>query len=121
MLRRVTQPPHIAGPLAANFLASELELYVLNIYLCTDKFNAMDTKLTIKLDDGVISRAKKYAHHRRTSLSRLIESYLDSVTKNEPDDIEITPLVKSLSGVIKLPADHDYKKDRTDYLIRKYS
>ncbi len=81
----------------------------------------MDTKLTIKLDNDVISRAKRYAQHRRTSLSKMIESFLDSVTKNEPDDIEITPLVKSLSGVIKVPEDFDYKRERTDYLIKKYS
>jgi len=81
----------------------------------------MDTKLTIKLDNDVITRAKKYAQHRRTSLSKMIESFLDSVTKNEPDDIEITPLVKSLSGVIKVPGDFDYKNERTDYLIKKYS
>jgi len=81
----------------------------------------MDTKLTIKLDNDVITRAKKYAQHRRTSLSKMIESFLDSVTKNEPDDIEITPLVKSLSGVIKVPEDFDYKNERTDYLIKKYS
>ena len=81
----------------------------------------MDTKLTIKLDNDVITRAKRYAQYRKTSLSRLIESYLDSITKNESDDIEITPLVKSLSGVIKLEVDHDYKKDRTDYLKKKYS
>jgi macrodomain Ter protein organizer (MatP/YcbG family) len=81
----------------------------------------MDTKLTIKLDKDVISRAKRYAQHRKTSLSKMIESFLDSVTKNEPDDIEITPLVKSLSGVIKVPEDFDYKRERTDYLIKKYS
>lgn len=81
----------------------------------------MDTKLTIKLNNSVIIRAKKYARHRRTSLSRLIESYLDSVTQDVDDVFEITPLVKSLSGVIKLPDDFDYKKERTDYLIRKYS
>ncbi len=81
----------------------------------------MDTKLTIKLDNEVIARAKRYAQHRKTSLSRLIESYLDFVTKSEPDDIEITPLVKSLSGVITLPEGFDYKKERTDFLIRKYS
>jgi hypothetical protein len=81
----------------------------------------MDTKLTIKLDNDVITRAKRYAQYRKTSLSRLIESYLDSITKSESDDIEITPLVKSLSGVIKLEVDHDYRKDRTDYLIKKYS
>lgn len=82
----------------------------------------MDTKLTIKLDNDVISRAKRYAQQRKTSLSKMIESYLDSVTKPESDDnIEITPLVKSLSGVVSLPEDYDYKKDRTEYLIRKYS
>ncbi len=80
----------------------------------------MDTKLTLKLDGEVITKAKKYAQHRKTSLSRLIESYLDSVTNDEPDDIEITPLVKSLSGVITLPEDFDYKKERSDYLINKY-
>ena len=80
----------------------------------------MDTKLTIKLDDDVITRAKTYAKVRKTSLSKMIESYLDSVTKPESKGIEITPLVKSLSGVITLTDDYDYKKDRTDYLIKKY-
>jgi hypothetical protein len=70
----------------------------------------MNTKLTIKLDNDVITRAKRYAQRRRTSLSKMIESYLD-----------ITPLVKSLSGIISLPEDYDYKKDRTEYLIKKYS
>jgi hypothetical protein len=50
----------------------------------------------------------------------MIESYLDSVTKPESKGIEITPLVKSLSGVITLTDDYDYKKNRTDYLIKKY-
>ena len=81
----------------------------------------MDTKLTIKLDNNVISRAKKYAKQTRTSLSKMIESYLDSVTKPYADDTKITPLVKSLSGVISLPEDYDHKEDYTDYLIKKYS
>jgi hypothetical protein len=80
----------------------------------------MDTKLTIKLDDDVITRAKRYAKNRKTSLSKMIESYLDTVTKPDSKKIKITPLVKSLSGVIKLPVDYDYKKDYTDYLTKKY-
>jgi hypothetical protein len=32
----------------------------------------------------------------------------------------ITPLVESLSGVIDLPADFDYKKEYRDYLEEKY-
>ena len=80
----------------------------------------MDTKLTIKLDEDVITRAKSYAKRRKTSLSKMIESYLDSVTKPESGGIQITPLVKSLSGVVTLSDDFDYKKERTDYLIKKY-
>jgi hypothetical protein len=81
----------------------------------------MNTKLTIKLDNDVISRAKNYAKYRKTSLSKMIESYLDSVTKPATKEIKITPLVKSLSGVITLPDDYDHKKDYTDYLLEKYS
>ena len=81
----------------------------------------MDTKLTIKLNDDVISRAKRYAKHRKTSLSKMIESYLDTVTKPSSKEIEITPLVKSLSGVITLTDDYDYKKDYADHLTSKYS
>jgi hypothetical protein len=81
----------------------------------------MNTKLTIKLDEDVITRAKSYAKHRKTSLSKMIESYLDSITKSKSKKIEITPLVKSLSGVITLPGDYDYRKDYSEYLTRKYT
>jgi hypothetical protein len=81
----------------------------------------MDIKLTIKLDDDVITRAKSYAKRRKTSLSKMIESYLDSVTKPDSGKIKITPLVKSLSGVITLPDDYDFKKEYTEYLTGKYS
>ncbi len=80
----------------------------------------METKLTIRLKESVIERAKIYARSHKISLSKMIESYLDSITKDKKLDIEITPLVESLSGVIDLPADYDYKKDYTDYLIEKY-
>jgi hypothetical protein len=81
----------------------------------------MNSKLTLKLNSEVIARAKSYAKKRNTSLSKMIESYLDSVTKEDNSRIEITPLVKSLSGVIEIPADYDYRKDYPDYLDQKYS
>ena len=80
----------------------------------------MDAKLTIKLDDDVIIRAKRYAKNQKTSISKMVESYLDSVTKPDSKKIKITPLVKSLSGVINLPVDYNHKKDYTDYLTKKY-
>ena len=55
----------------------------------------METKLTLRLNNGVIERAKIYAKSHKVSLSKMIESYLDSVTKEKEKDKEeiITPLV----------------------------
>lgn len=80
----------------------------------------METKLTLRLDNNVIERAKNYAQNHKISLSKMIESYLDSITKQKSEKIEITPFVESLSGVIELPSDYDYKKDYSDYIIKKY-
>jgi len=83
----------------------------------------MDTKLTLRLNDSVIERAKIYARSHKISLSKMIESYLDSLTKQNEEEkkkASITPLVESLSGVIGLPADFDYKKEYHSYLDEKY-
>jgi hypothetical protein len=80
----------------------------------------MDTKLTIRLNDTVIEKAKTYARSHQISLSKMIESYLDSITKEKEKGFIITPLVESLSGVIDLPAEFDYKKEYGNYLIEKY-
>jgi macrodomain Ter protein organizer (MatP/YcbG family) len=80
----------------------------------------MDTKLTLKLEQSVIEKAKDYAKRQKTSLSRLIENYLLDVTDEENPQEKITPLVRSLSGIIDLPDDYDHKKDYADYLAKKY-
>jgi hypothetical protein len=82
----------------------------------------METKLTLRLNDNVIERAKNYARSHRISLSKMIESYLDSITKQKKEEkkISITPLVESLSGVINLPSGFDYKKEYRDFLEEKY-
>jgi hypothetical protein len=80
----------------------------------------MHVKLTLRLNDHVIRRAKKFAKRNNTSLSRMIESYLDSIAGPEESEPEITSLVESLSGVIDLPDDYDYRKNYPDYLEQKY-
>jgi hypothetical protein len=70
----------------------------------------MDNKLTIKLDNQVIEKAKLYARKKNTSLSKLIESYLELLTTaNNSESEEVSPLVKSLSGVLDSKAIPDYK------------
>ena len=84
----------------------------------------MDKKLTLKLDQFVIDRAKEYAVSHNRSLSRIIESYLRSlIDRGSPeskDDMEISPFVKSMKTGVKMPADIDYKKMHGDYLSEKY-
>lgn len=80
----------------------------------------METKLTLRLNKGVIDKAKDYAQLHKISLSKMIESYLDSITKQDKTAAEISPLVESLSGVICLERDYDYKKDYSDFLKEKY-
>jgi len=60
----------------------------------------MDSKLTLKLNESVIERAKQYAKENNISLSRMIESYLQAVTLKKRNNVKISPLVESLTGVI---------------------
>ena len=81
----------------------------------------MDTKLTLKLNQEIIEKAKVYAAGKKLSLSRLIENYLNSLTSDEvSNDFKISPFVKSLSSGTKIPTDYDYKNDRADYLEEKH-
>ncbi|PID56820.1 MAG: hypothetical protein CR986_09960 [Ignavibacteriae bacterium] len=63
---------------------------------------------------------KNYAKANKTSLSKLIESYLTTLIHKTVQKLEITPLVESLSGVIDLPSDFNVKESYSEYLIEKY-
>ena len=80
----------------------------------------MDKKLTLSLNKAIIESAKIYAKSNNISLSKLIESYLATLTRRDKMKSEITPLVKSLSGVIDLPEEFDEKEAYTEYLLKKY-
>ena len=89
------------------------------LFLYVNKF-IMNTKLTLNLDKGVIEQAKSYAKNNSVSLSKLIENYLDSLTKRSEKKSNVSPLVESLTGVIP-SGNYDDKKDYKDYLSGKYS
>ena len=83
--------------------------------------SAMNTKLTLTIEERIIQRAKKYAQQNGRSLSGIIENYLKILTQEEEKEKkEITPLVKSLQGSFKAPKNYDYKKELTDSLSEKY-
>jgi hypothetical protein len=78
----------------------------------------MDTKLTLKLNQEIIERAKEYAKSNNTSLSKLIENVLSRMTGSGDFNPQITPLVDSLSGIID--ADKLDEDDYRTYLEEKY-
>jgi len=81
----------------------------------------MNTKLTLTIEQTVIEKAKIYAKGKGHSLSGIIENYLKVITKDdETSETLITPIVKSLKGSFKAPADFDYKKELEKGLSEKY-
>jgi len=90
------------------------------IFVRKQKNAKMETKLTLRLKKSVIEKAKEYAHNHSISLSKMVEIYLESVTASREKEVGTTPLVESLSGVIELESDFDYKKEYSNYLTEKY-
>ena len=81
----------------------------------------MDTKLTLKLNQRVIEKAKAYASNKKMSLSRIVEAYLQSLTSEKDiSKFEISPFVKSISTGTEIPNNLDYKKEYSDYLVKKH-
>ena len=80
----------------------------------------MTTKLTLTIEEEVISSAKKYAQKKGKSLSNLVENYLKSISSKETDLNTLSPKVIKLMGVIKLPIDFNHKKILGNELSKKY-
>ena len=81
----------------------------------------MNTKLTLKLNKRAIDRAKKYALKNKQSLSILVENYFNMIAdKDLADDIEISPNVMELSGIIKISKDFKLKQIYGKHLEEKY-
>ena len=78
----------------------------------------MNTKLTLNLDKGIIDEAKSYAKNHQVSLSKLIENYLNSLTRETKKQPSVSSLVDSLTGII--PNDYDEQKDYRNYIDQKY-
>ena len=72
----------------------------------------MQTKLTLRLDAGLVRKAKAYARGRRKSVSAIVADYfstLEGVRGGAPD---FGPRVRSLLGVLRSrPVDEsDYRR-----------
>lgn len=71
----------------------------------------MGTKLTLRLDEDLIRRAKRHSARSGKSVSRLVADYFALIdAKDEPAATELTPRVRSLVGALS-----GAKVDERDY------
>jgi hypothetical protein len=74
------------------------------------------SKLTLSVDDRVVSRAKRYAKQNGVSVSEMVETYLDKVTGPTSSELRVTPVLRSVRGALKKADLGGYRK----HLAAKY-
>lgn len=77
----------------------------------------MQTKLTLRLDDDLIRRVKRYSARSGKSLSRLVEDYFAVISAGlETSGLDLTPRVRSLLGALSSTqfSEEDYRKHLED-------
>ncbi len=80
----------------------------------------MKKRITITINKDLVESAKKYASAHDTTISHLVETYLNRLCNEIPSAVEISPLVRSLSGIITLQDNYNRKEAFTRHLIGKY-
>jgi hypothetical protein len=80
-----------------------------------DRIVRMTRKLTLSVDPEVIRRAKRVAKQRGTSVSRMVQTYLELVSRS-PAVGEDPPVLRRLRGSLKGASVDDYHR----YLREKY-
>jgi hypothetical protein len=73
----------------------------------------METKLTLRLEDKLIRKAKKLAKARGKSVSRMVADYIVALESDPKPTNDLPPITKALHGSLK-----GKKVDEKDY--RKY-
>ena len=81
----------------------------------------MTTKLTLSVEKRVIAKAKRYAKRHNKSLSEIVASYLDFLSRDKDDMQEIDPVVLEVSDEIPIekllaPGDPKFEFLRDKYL-----
>ena len=67
-------------------------------------------KLTLSVDDRVVSRAKQYAKRRGVSVSAMVEAYLAAVAEPHRCATDAAPILNSVRGVLKKADIDEYRR-----------
>lgn len=87
--------------------------------MALEKLYVMQTKLTLRVDDAVVRKAKRIALKQGTSVSRIFSDYISEVDDNQ-EFKEIGPITKSMIGVLAGIDHGNDKEEYRDHLEEKY-
>jgi len=73
-------------------------------------------KLTLSVDERVVSRAKRYAKRRGVSISEMVEAYLAAVADPPSPADGHAPVLRSVRGILRNADVGEYRK----HLAAKY-
>jgi hypothetical protein len=78
----------------------------------------MNTKLTLRMDESIVRKAKIEAKRRGKSVSRMVADFFESIGLEHTSENDLPPTTASLVGILKGKeiSEEDYKK----HLQEKY-
>ena len=78
----------------------------------------MNTKLTLRIDENIVRKAKIEAKRRGKSVSRMVAEFIESIGLERTSEKDLPPTTASLVGILKGReiSEEDYKA----YLREKY-
>ena len=78
----------------------------------------MNTKLTLRIDEAVVRKAKIEAKPRGKSVSRMVAEFIESIGSRPESEKLLPPTTASLVGILKGQeiSENDYK----EHLREKY-
>jgi hypothetical protein len=84
----------------------------------------LKTKLTLRMEEELIERAKAWAKSRDVSLSDAVANFFSALSETELQPA-LSPWTRSLVGAARrpgepAPGDDELRADYVDYLDRKY-
>jgi DUF1009 family protein len=82
------------------------------------KLYVMNTKLTLRMDESIVRKAKIEAKRRGKSVSRMVAEFFESIGLEQIPKKDLPPTTASLVGILKDKeiSEEDYKK----HLQEKY-
>ncbi len=81
----------------------------------------MATKLTLRLDEKLIDRAKKAAKVKGVSLSKLVSDYFKSISLKQTQKNTVSPVLSEISGILSAKTkSKKIFKSYKDHIEEKY-